>query len=85
MFTHVARLGPPRPTQTVRPAPPRHTQTVRPAPPRQTQDTTVQVQRTGTRVRSHADVENFQTYRRIRNVSILVLLVAMPLEASRGT
>ena len=81
MFTHVARPGPPRPTQTVHPAPPRRTQTVHPAPPRRTQtvrpdrlrqtlDITVLVQRTGTRVRSHADVENFQTYRRIRNVSI---------------
>ena len=70
MFTHVARPGPPRRSQAVHPAPPLRTQTVRPAPPRQTQDTTVLVQRTGTRVRSHADVENFQTYRRIRNVSI---------------
>ena len=70
MFTHVARPGPPRPTQTVHPAPPRRTQTGRAAPLRQTQDITVLVQRTGTRVRSHADVENFQIYRRIRNVSI---------------
>ena len=70
MCTHVAQPDHPRRTPPVRPDHPHHTPPARPDPLHQIQDITVQVQRMGTRVQNRAGVENYQTYRRTRSVSI---------------